>query len=177
MKAAAMVPVLALALAGCGAKGSAGVDVSPIAKAFELRGTNSVSDGKPVPARYTCDGAGASPALTWVGVPEGTKELALLLEDRDAPSGTFTHWLVYHIDPSLKHVPSQTLGWTAYVAVARGRNDFGSTGYQGPCPPPGQTHHYVFRLFALAEKLTSPTRPIALRSTQLPRATCSRRFG
>jgi Raf kinase inhibitor-like YbhB/YbcL family protein len=83
-----------------------------------------------------------SPALEWAGVPDGAQELALLLEDPDAPGGTFTHWTVYGIEPS-------STSLTAADGLLEGRNDFGDTGYGGPCPPGGEEHRYVFRLLAL----------------------------
>ena len=145
MRALAVGFLCALAFAGCGGeKGSSGVEAGPIVKGFELRGDQSVSDGEPIPAHYTCDGEDAPPALAWIGVPDGTKELAVVLEDPDAPSGTFTHWLAWGIDPARTRL-------TDTNGVSQGRNDFGGTGYQGPCPPRGQTHHYVFRLVALAD--------------------------
>jgi Raf kinase inhibitor-like YbhB/YbcL family protein len=144
VKAIAVASLLVLALAGCaGGEGSSGVESGPIVEGFELRGVNSVAEGKPIPEHCTCDGEDAAPALAWTGVPEGTQELALVLEDPDAPGGgAFTHWLVWGIDPA-KTSLDETSG------VSQGRNDFGGTGYQGPCPPRGQTHHYVFRLLAL----------------------------
>ena len=74
-----------------------------------------------------------------------------MLEDPDAPGGTFTHWLTYGLGPSTTEWGRA--GWTAYAVPRSGRNDFGRIGYGGPCPPPGQTHHYVFRLFALDARL------------------------
>jgi hypothetical protein len=81
-------------------------------------------------------------------VPDGTSALALIVDDPDAPGGTFTHWLAWGIDPG-----SDGLG-EGEAAPVEGRNDFGQTGYRGPCPPPGHgPHRYFFRLHALAEEL------------------------
>ena len=113
---------------------------------FAFTTSSEISDGEAIPARYTCDGADTPPALAWTGVPQGASELGLVLEDPDAPSGTFTHWLVWGIDPAKGKL-------TDTSDVTQGRNDFGGSGYQGPCPPAGQTHHYVFRLLALDEPL------------------------
>ena len=93
--------------------------------------------------RFTCDGDNLSPALAWEGVPEGTAELALVVEDPDAPGGTFTHWIAYGIDPSTTRLA------TGSTPALEGKNEFGEIGYGGPCPPNGQKHHYVFRLLAL----------------------------
>lgn len=111
------------------------------------------ADGHPIPARYTCDGENVSPELRWSDAPPGTANLALTCEDPDAPGGTFTHWLVWDISPA-------TVGISA-GEVPRGarqsRNDFGTVGYAGPCPPPGHgTHHYHFRLRALSGHVRLP---------------------
>jgi Raf kinase inhibitor-like YbhB/YbcL family protein len=76
-------------------------------------------------------------------VPEGTQELALVLEDPDAPGGTFTHWLVYGVDPGSTWLPKGA------TPARQGENDFGDDAYGGPCPPEGEEHRYVFRLLAL----------------------------
>lgn len=99
-----------------------------------------------IPPRYTRDGDNLSPPLEWSDVPDGTVELALICEDPDAPSGTFTHWIVTGIDPGTRSMaegsePPRATGW---------RNDFGHEGYDGPQPPVGDDpHRYFFRLFAL----------------------------
>lgn len=102
------------------------------------------ADGGDIPVRHTCDGEDISPRLTWSGTPRGARSLALVMDDPDAPRGTFTHWVVHDLPPDLKEV-----GEGATVAV-QGRNSFGRMGYGGPCPPPGdQPHRYRFTLYAL----------------------------
>jgi Raf kinase inhibitor-like YbhB/YbcL family protein len=102
------------------------------------------SDGEAIPPRYTCEGANLSPPLSWSGLPEGTRSLALIMDDPDAPVGTFTHWLAWGIDPEVGGLAA------GERAPVEGRNDFGVTGYGGPCPPPGHgPHRYFFRLYAL----------------------------
>ena len=110
---------------------------------FEFTEASAVAEGTQIDARYTCDGEDASPALAWTGIPDGTKELALVLEDPDAPGRTFTHWLVYGLDSATTELPGGATG------LAEGTNDFGRAGYGGPCPPRGEEHGYVFRLLAL----------------------------
>jgi hypothetical protein len=107
--------------------------------------------GQPIPAQYTCDGANHHPPLTISDVPKETQSLALVVEDPDAPTKVFTHWLIYDLPPSTQYIPEQgvPLGGTDGV------NDFGTRGYKGPCPPSG-THRYVFRLFALDTRLALP---------------------
>lgn len=102
------------------------------------------ADGADIPPRHTCDGDDVSPRLTWSGAPAGTRSLALVMDDPDAPRGTFTHWVVYDIPSS-----ATELGEGSTVAT-QGRNSFGRTGYGGPCPPPGdKPHRYRFTLYAL----------------------------
>jgi len=155
VKLAAFVGFLAVVLTGCGGKGAEPkMTTGPAVEGFAFTSASEVENGKPVPARFTCDGKDVSPKLVWTGVPDGAKELALVLEDPDAPSGTFTHWLVYDLNLSVSEFGAT--GWTAYAPGGPprdGTNDFGKLGYGGPCPPRGQTHHYVFRLLALDKKL------------------------
>jgi Raf kinase inhibitor-like YbhB/YbcL family protein len=109
--------------------------------------SRSFTDGEPIPQRHACDGEDVSPPLAWVDVPAGTGSLALLVDDPDAPGGSFTHWTAWGLVPAAG-------GLGAGEAVPReGRNDFGTIGYRGPCPPPGKPHRYVFRLHALAGDL------------------------
>ena len=134
-----------LALAGCGGGGGSGTELAqgPAVPGFELTDESAVADGRRIDARFTCDGDDLSPALAWTGVPEGTAELVLALEDPDAPGGTFTHWLVFDLDPG-------SFGLAEAASVdGEGENDFGDTGYGGPCPPGGEEHRYVFRILAL----------------------------
>ena len=97
-----------------------------------------------IPSRHTCDGEDVSPPLRWTNPPEGTRSLALVVEDPDAPAGVFTHWIAWGIDSG-----TDGLG-QGEAAPREGRNDFGTTGYRGPCPPPRHgRHRYLFRLYAL----------------------------
>jgi Raf kinase inhibitor-like YbhB/YbcL family protein len=103
------------------------------------------SDGERLDSRFTCEGDDVAPELRWDDLPDDTKELALTCEDPDAPGSTFVHWVAWGIDPQGAEV----------AATREGRNDFGTTGYRGPCPPPGHgTHRYHFTLYALGEPLT-----------------------
>jgi|SRR3954447_12940999 Raf kinase inhibitor-like YbhB/YbcL family protein len=106
--------------------------------------SDAFANGQPIPNEYSCDGANHSPALKWGEAPEGTKSFALVIDDPDAPSGTFRHWGVYDIPASARAIDAgQRLGTEV-------RNDKGTSGYTGPCPPPGHgVHHYHFKLFAL----------------------------
>lgn len=99
-----------------------------------------------IPSKYTCDGKNVSPPLHISGVPAGAASLALVVEDPDAPSGTFIHWVVYNIPVKVEAVHENTEPGIV------GRNDFDKTVYGGPCPPSG-THRYFFKLYALDREL------------------------
>jgi Raf kinase inhibitor-like YbhB/YbcL family protein len=103
---------------------------------------------------FGCTGGNISPELKWSGVPKGTKSLALTVYDPDAPTGSgWWHWLIFNIDPGTTGLPANAGDVNAHLAPAgsvQGRTDYGSTGYGGPCPPPGdKPHHYIFTLYAL----------------------------
>ena len=108
----------------------------------------SFEEGGAIPTRHTCDGANVSPALAWQGAPQGTVSLALVVDDPDARG--FIHWVVYDIPAGSTGSLPEGLGPSD--SPPQGLNDFGQTGYGGPCPP-GGTHHYRFTLWALPSKL------------------------
>ena len=124
--------------------------------AFQIS-THAFGDGASIPLKYTCGGADVSPALSWSEPPDGTRSLVLILEDPDAPGGSWYHWLLWNI-------PGHAGGIWEHVAqtgelsggMVQGRNSFGKMGYKGPCPPHGQTHRYFFHLYALDRMLTLP---------------------
>ncbi|MDH7517653.1 MAG: YbhB/YbcL family Raf kinase inhibitor-like protein [Candidatus Thermoplasmatota archaeon] len=105
--------------------------------------SSAFRDGETIPSKYTCDGSDVSPPLSFSDVPENTKSLALIMDDPDAPMGTWIHWLVWNI-PVNKTVIEENEG----LKFPQGLNDFGKIGYGGPCPPSG-THRYYFKLYAL----------------------------
>lgn len=109
-----------------------------------------------IPRRHGRDGENVSPALEWDGVPAGARELLLLCEDPDAPSGTFLHWLVTGIEPTATRVDESETPPGGHEWP----NGFGETGWGGPAPPPGNAHHYVFSVCALSEPLDLPIEPI-----------------
>ncbi|KPK58841.1 MAG: hypothetical protein AMK73_08990 [Planctomycetes bacterium SM23_32] len=112
--------------------------------------------GDPMPIRFTADGADKSPPLMWGNVPEGTVSFAIVMEDPDAPLGTFTHWLICEIPYYVSNLPEgipRRPEVQIPVAAAQGMNSFQKMGYGGPSPPPGERHRYYFRLYALDEKL------------------------
>ena len=101
-------------------------------------------EGENIPARFTCDGLDGNPALRISGVPPGTKSLALIMDDPDAPSGTFTHWLFWGLSPQFRKIPERSM----LDYAVQGTNGFGNKRYNGPCPPSG-VHRYYLRLYAL----------------------------
>lgn len=116
----------------------------------------AIEDGYPIPKRYTKDGYDTSPPLSWYRAPKNTESFALLLEDLDAPGGAFCHWIVYNIPPSCTHLDEDVLRRPGLNDGSRqGVNDFGSTGYRGPCPPKS-SHRYFFKLYALDTMLNLP---------------------
>ncbi len=108
-------------------------------------------EGQAIPKEFTCDGHNVSPPLSIGNVPDGTKRLALIVDDPDAPGEPFDHWLVWNIDPSTARME---IG-KAPDGASEGKTSAGKPGYLGPCPPSG-THHYRFQLYALDRQLTLP---------------------
>jgi len=113
--------------------------------------STAFEQNQPIPAEYTCDGVNHQPPLTFSQVPEEAQSLALVVEDPDAPTKVFTHWLIYDIPPSIQHIPEHEVP----LSGTDGVNDFGTRGYKGPCPPAGM-HRYVFKLSALDTRLALP---------------------
>ncbi len=110
--------------------------------------------GQPIPAVYTCKGRDISPPLTWSDLPQGTKSLALIMDDPDAPIGTWVHWVIYNI-PSTRTGLEEAIPSEERLADGslQGKNSWRRIGYGGPCPPSG-THRYYFRLYALDSMLS-----------------------
>ena len=113
----------------------------------------SFRNNQPMPAKHSCEGEDASPALKWEDAPAGTKSFALIVDDPDAPGGSWVHWVMYGIAAITKELPenvAKTDTVAALGSVKQGRTDFDRAGYGGPCPPRGHgVHHYHFRLYAL----------------------------
>lgn len=116
---------------------------------MELRSA-AFNEGDSIHYRYTCDGDDISPKLEWSGVPEGTKSFALICDDPDAPGGTFVHWVLYNWPSHLNSLPEAvSTARELREGALQGQNNFGNTGYGGPCPPGSETHRYYFKLYAL----------------------------
>ncbi len=137
----------ALCLAACSAGGgSAPASSPPDSIAVE---SPAFADGATIPRRYTCEGEDTSPPLRWSKVPAGTAEVALVVDDPDAPGGTFVHWVVVHLDPGRRALAEGSLPPGARQA----RNSAGKAAWLGPCPPKGPAHHYRFTVYALQRRV------------------------
>ena len=123
---------------------------------FVLTST-AFTQGKPIPAVYTCTSRDISLTLAWGDPPEGTQSLALIMDDPDAPVGTWVHWVIYNIPAAARRLP-ENIPPDATLADGslQGKNSWGRPGYGGPCPPSG-THRYFFKLYALDTMLNLPS--------------------
>ncbi len=117
--------------------------------------SNDIKNKKNIASEFTCDGKGLSPHLKWSDIPQGTKSFALSCEDPDAPAKTWVHWYVYDIPSNINEIPQG-----GPVPGKETKNDFGRTGYGGPCPPKNSdAHRYFFSIYALkVDKLTGVTK-------------------
>lgn len=140
-----------------------------------------------IPAAYACGGADASPPLEWSEVPAGTRSFALIMEDPDAPAGTWIHWVLYDLPHDLRKLgshphKSERLSGGGKHGACWGVDSFTRTGYHGPCPPPGPAHRYRFTLYALSSAPDLPAGRTkaellaAMEGTVLARAELSGRF-
>ena len=166
------ISIVALVLSGCGALRSTPAALSPVGNnvtVSTMRITSSAfAHNQMIPFTYTCDGKNINPPLAFSGVPEEARSLVLIVDDPDAPRGTWVHWLVWNIDAAAGgfpeavdfstsgwHIQQGTLGQYAPLPPLEGTTSFGTTGYGGPCPPSG-THRYFFKLYALDTVLNLP---------------------
>ena len=114
-------------------------------------GSAAFEDGAPMATKYTCEGDDISPPLQWEGIPEGTRSLALIMDDPDAPVGIWVHWLLWNIRPDTRHIDENSVP----DGAIQGLNSWERNSYGGPCPPSG-THRYFLKLFALDTDLNLP---------------------
>ena len=121
--------------------------------AFALKST-AYAHGADIPRKYACEGPNVSPDLRWDAPPAGTQSLAVIMDDPDAPARTWVHWVLFDLPASTRELP-EGLSRAAELkdGSKQGLNDFGRTGYEGPCPPHGPAHRYSLRLYALDTKL------------------------
>ena len=119
---------------------------------MEIRST-AFKAGESIPSKFTCDNIDISPPLEWSKVPSGVKTFAMIADDPDAPSGTYVHWVMFNI-PGTRRDLQENVDKSEKLqdGTIQGKNDFGKIGYGGPCPP-GGTHRYYFKLYALDAEL------------------------
>lgn len=130
---------------GCNTASQISVDNTNLSNSNTMQiSSTAFENNNTIPKDYTCDGANINPPLNFANVPAGTKSLALLVDDSDAPAGTWTHWLLYNMDPSISGISEDSIPGDA----VQGTTSFGTAMWGGPCPPSG-THRYFFKLFAL----------------------------
>jgi len=136
------------ALAAChGAAGEPAVTMTLTSSAFER--------GSTIPRAHTCDGDDRSPPLAWTGAPSGARSFALVMDDPDARHGTWVHWVLWNLPGDARAMAAAVQPDAELPSGARhGHNDFGPSGWGGPCPPPGPAHHYSFRVYAVDQTLT-----------------------
>ena len=146
---ALLVSEKTLAFTSSHAKGDTAMDINISSAAFK--------EGEMIPSKYTCDGENISPSLEWTGIPKGTKSIALICDDPDAPRGTWVHWVLFNIPGDVsglsENIPRHS---TLKNGARQGMNDSRQLGYDGPCPP-GGTHRYFFKLYALDNMLSLET--------------------
>lgn len=112
---------------------------------------------QPIPDQYTCEGKNVSPPLKFLQVPVKAVSLVLIVDDPDAPRGTFDHWILWNLPPNVKGLTEGAKELTSLSPrPLQGTNGFGKTDYRGPCPPAGNAHHYHFKLYALDIQLSLP---------------------
>jgi Raf kinase inhibitor-like YbhB/YbcL family protein len=140
LRPARMTALVMLAASALLAQGASGK--------LELK-TTAFRAGETIPVRFTCSGENISPELSWNHPPPGTRSFALIIDDPDAPSGTWVHWVVYNLPASARQLPEHVSANDGAAGGKQGLNDFQQAGYGGPCPPPGNPHRYFFRLYAL----------------------------
>jgi Raf kinase inhibitor-like YbhB/YbcL family protein len=134
-------------LVGC--KGQEAAPASEGGMDMTIQITSTVfTEGGKIPRIYTCDDQNISPPLSWTGVPTTTVSLAIIMDDPDASSGTWVHWVLYNLPPALTTLEQGKTG-----IGTDGKNDFNRMGYGGPCPPRGSTHRYYIKLYALDKTL------------------------
>ena len=152
MRSLAGALLLVAGLTACGGQGDRTDAAAPPSVAASITVTSpAFAQGAAIPGEFTCRGAGTSPPLSWTGLPAGTRSVALVVEDPDAPSGTFVHWVLTGLPPQQHDLPAGTVPDGAVEA----RNSSGGVGWTPPCPPSG-THRYRFTVHALDRPVDVP---------------------
>lgn len=144
-----VVFLLMMVFTGCGCDDGDSDGVTTPTTSLTVSSTAFASQAA-IPVQYSCDGTNISPPLQWSGAPLETQSFALILDDPDAPRGTFVHWVLYNMPATTTSLgEAVSPGGSLPTGSLEGVNDLGNQGYGGPCPPAGSTHRYYFRLYAL----------------------------
>ena len=146
----------AIFLTACGSSDDNDTEFDPESSLIATLNISSAAfeDGASIPVEYTCDGKNTSIPLRWSDVPGGTRSIAILVDDPDAPAGIFRHWSVYNIPSGTRSLPAAQANTVKLKDSTRQAiNDFDDVGYSGPCPPEDEEHEYVFFIYALSEPL------------------------
>jgi Raf kinase inhibitor-like YbhB/YbcL family protein len=138
-----LISLLFLFMAGCTDQESVSSQEGEMDMTIQIT-SSAYTEGGMIPRQYTCDDKNVSPPLAWTGVPTTTLSLVVIIDDPDAPSGTWVHWVLYNLPPELTSLDQGASG-----VGTEGKNDFNRTGYGGPCPPKGSTHRYYIKVYAL----------------------------
>jgi Raf kinase inhibitor-like YbhB/YbcL family protein len=139
---------LLMIVSSCSSTQTSTAEPTEAAVTMEFK-SDAFASGQSIPAKYTCTGKNISPALTWSNAPAGTQSFALIVDDPDAPMGTWVHWVLYNIPSGTASLPENTDA----SGIAVGKNSSNHMSYDGPCPPSG-THRYFFKLYALDSALS-----------------------
>lgn len=151
MKKTAFIIIVVLFLAGCVHTHQNDLTTNlNLPDMLEITSLDFTNNSR-LPDKITCNGSNVSPQLSFSNVPQGTKSLVVVVDDPDVPSGVWTHWIVYNIDPMVREIAENSIPSGALLGV----NDFKVTEYRGACPPSGN-HHYIFRVYALSGVLDLP---------------------
>jgi Raf kinase inhibitor-like YbhB/YbcL family protein len=137
-----------LLLAGCSKQSASLAPVGGNEMSIQIS-SPAFKEGENIPRIYTCDDQNVSPPLTWTGVPTNTMSLALIMDDPDAPTGTWVHWVLFNLAARTTNLAQGSHG-----AGIEGKNDFNKIGYGGPCPPRGSNHRYYVKVYALDTQLS-----------------------
>ena len=142
--------LLGLAITACSG-GDEVEEPQPEGGAMTIEVTSpAFTEGASIPTRHTCDGEDVSPPLKWSRIPDGTRGIALVVDDPDAPGRTWVHWVLYGLPADVTELPEGiSAAERTPQGTQQGTNDFKKLGYGGPCPPPGSPHRYFFKVYAL----------------------------
>jgi Raf kinase inhibitor-like YbhB/YbcL family protein len=145
--------IIVVTLSACGSGGAREQGAAGIGPALRIE-SSAFQNEALIPQEYTCDGKDTSPPLAWAAPPAGTQSLVLIVDDPDAPIGTWVHWVLFNLPAATGSLPAGVpADRTITNGGVHGANSWKQLGYGGPCPPKGSTHHYVFKLYALDTSL------------------------